>query len=419
MAFYSKTIKLNELHKEVINNLKLNGWTEKLLPANCLPNLSANTEGQYSVVASQTYSNRDAFRAFSGDMTNYWSSSTTSNVYLRFNFGAGNAKIITGYSLLCSHNASYTPMNFRFEGSNDNSIWTTLDTRANETGWSTEYRRYYTFTNTTPYRYYRIFIESSNSTSYVSISDFAMYEDLAVAISNNQTESLMTSKGTSGVDNIFMLVSPGSTKQVQGNALKITVGESYDLNETTRYKISREISYYTASTSTSTANSTNVMLNYYMEVDADRLLIATVLDPSALYSANNVMYLGLLKRYMDEGNNHALTIATGMGEYSSARLLRNKSLGAWASYNSRVIGNDYSPSVWGDVVFVTPVFMEGVYEGMRGELKGVYTCRAESIVNEDEITVGTTKYKAIVVTAWSSNSFPYAPVLFKLPTVTP
>src|SRR5690606_7166352 len=48
-----------------------------------------------------------------------------------------------------------SPKSWTFEGSNDGSNWTTLDTRTTVADWNNEWRTY-TFSNTTSYTYYRI-----------------------------------------------------------------------------------------------------------------------------------------------------------------------------------------------------------------------------------------------------------------------
>jgi hypothetical protein len=98
-------------------------------------------------------------------------------------------------------------------------------------------------------------------------------------------------------------------------------------------------------------------------------------------------------------------------------MLRNRANQYIIDYPVRYIATSYSPSVWGDAVFVSPVIVEGTNEGIRGELEGVYIARAENLVNEDEIVIAGSKYKAFVPpTTGVTSSFPagYA-ILFKLP----
>lgn len=64
----------------------------------------------------------------------------------------------------------YSWKSWVFQGSNNNSTWTTLDTRTNETGWTTTgvtlgQIRTYRFYNTTPYRYYKIVASDWNGVS--------------------------------------------------------------------------------------------------------------------------------------------------------------------------------------------------------------------------------------------------------------
>ncbi len=71
-----------------------------------------------------------------------------------------DATVIDAYRLKLGSYAdsapSRAPRAWHFEGSNDNSVWTLLDRRPDETGWTTSEERQYGFVNDAAYRYYRI-----------------------------------------------------------------------------------------------------------------------------------------------------------------------------------------------------------------------------------------------------------------------
>ena len=81
------------------------------------------------------------------------------------------------------------PKDWTFEGSNDGSNWTILDTRTNESGWSVYEERSYEFSNTSNYLYYRINITANNGSTFTGIAEMEMYEE-ALYIGNGGHESV-------------------------------------------------------------------------------------------------------------------------------------------------------------------------------------------------------------------------------------
>lgn len=83
-----------------------------------------------------------------------------------YDFGEGNAQIVDTCRLWTGPINEYAhrlPRAWKFEGSNDNGHWTTLDKRGAEAKWgSANTHRTYTFDNTTAYRYYRMTITANN-----------------------------------------------------------------------------------------------------------------------------------------------------------------------------------------------------------------------------------------------------------------
>lgn len=135
-----------------------------------VPTMSSNTAPTGVAAASSIFNaSFDAFHAFDGNPTinNKWvavNGTTTGNV--SYDFGAGNPKIITHYSVTAvpsdENLPNRAPKNWTFEGSNNGSSWTTIDTQTNQTTWTQGEKRTYTTSNTTSYRYYRINVSANN-----------------------------------------------------------------------------------------------------------------------------------------------------------------------------------------------------------------------------------------------------------------
>ena len=133
--------------------------------------------------ASETFVSNSAAAAFpggSGYPTQGWGNNGTIPVQLEYDFGLGNTQILTGYTLFRSstqpgggggwNSASTSPAAWTFQGSNDNSAWTTLDTRSAQTITVNAAPASYSFSNSTAYRYYRINISAVAAGSYANIT---------------------------------------------------------------------------------------------------------------------------------------------------------------------------------------------------------------------------------------------------------
>ena len=108
-----------------------------------------------------------ASNAFDNDNNTCWSTNTGPN-WLKYDFGVGATHAVMGYSLFVkSDYPTYAPKTWTFEGSNNNTDWTTLDTQTNITTWSL--KNTYTFTNAVAYRYVRWNITATNNGGGYSI----------------------------------------------------------------------------------------------------------------------------------------------------------------------------------------------------------------------------------------------------------
>lgn len=129
-----------------------------------------NAPSPYVVSTSFTPSTGyDAYKAFD-DAYNVAASfvsteaGTTTGI-ITVDLGEDNEHIVTGYNLLQQFAANFhprMPKNWTFDGSNDNSNWTTLDTQSNITTWVYNSMKEFAFSNSDAYRYYRLNITANN-----------------------------------------------------------------------------------------------------------------------------------------------------------------------------------------------------------------------------------------------------------------
>jgi len=112
-----------------------------------------------SVDASSDQVGAAAWNAFDSVNTtgvNGWfaaTSSVTSWLRVTLNY----AIVVRRYAIVAQTDyPSYAPKTWTFEGSNDGTNWTVLDTRSAQPNWATNEKRSYTFSNGIAYTQYRI-----------------------------------------------------------------------------------------------------------------------------------------------------------------------------------------------------------------------------------------------------------------------
>lgn len=86
--------------------------------------------------------------------------------WLEYDFGSSLTQTIKQYSIISAEDVpGRDPKSWQFQGSNDGSTWTTLDTESNQTFTYRHQKNTYPTSNTTPYRYYRLNITANNGDS--------------------------------------------------------------------------------------------------------------------------------------------------------------------------------------------------------------------------------------------------------------
>lgn len=123
--------------------------------ANLIPTMTSATDPSGVASASAEYAGNEAWRAFDHSLaaSNGWACTTTSG-QLCYQFPT--AKTISRYAVTaCNHASPRGPRSWIFEGSNDGTNWTTLDTRTHGL-WGASERLQYDITNSTAYLYCRL-----------------------------------------------------------------------------------------------------------------------------------------------------------------------------------------------------------------------------------------------------------------------
>lgn len=165
--------------------------------------------------ASNTSSGRTPDRAFDDSNTDYltdaWYTEGVMPVSIGYDFGT--LTTISKYTISSSRAAGREPGTWEFQGSSDNSNWTTLDSVFSEDFAAGETKEY-TIDNTNSYRYYRLYItdNSGYAGSVVEIGEIEMMAkdgDL-VSLASSLVTSELTMGG--GIEQLAHTVSsiPGS-----------------------------------------------------------------------------------------------------------------------------------------------------------------------------------------------------------------
>lgn len=118
------------------------------------------------------------WQAFDAASTTGWATATPSNGVVNhwLKLDLGVAKVVNRATITSRTDGfnNQAPKDFEIHGSNDNSTWTVLDSRANQV-FAVGEKKTFDIANTTAYRYYRLFIIRNNGhTINDALSDFAL-----------------------------------------------------------------------------------------------------------------------------------------------------------------------------------------------------------------------------------------------------
>jgi len=115
--------------------------------------------------------------AFNGDPGSKWYGYTAPTGWLQYDFGSGNEQLIKRYTINSADVPARDPKDWQFQGSQDGSTWTTLDTQSGQTFIAPMAQNTYNIGNTTAYRYCRINITANNGATGVAIGDLGLWGD--------------------------------------------------------------------------------------------------------------------------------------------------------------------------------------------------------------------------------------------------
>jgi len=114
--------------------------------------------------------------AFDGDAATKWLVVGAATPWIAYQFAGATSYVVTSYSVTSGDDWSdRDPKAWRFEGSNNGSTWTTLDTQMNEYFGNRLQTNYYTFTNGTAYNRYRLIVTANNSSHDFQLAEIQLF----------------------------------------------------------------------------------------------------------------------------------------------------------------------------------------------------------------------------------------------------
>ena len=116
-------------------------------------------------------------QAFNLDPGTKWIVPATTG-WLQYDFGSGNEQLVKRYTVSSADVAGRDPKDWQFQGSQDGSTWTTLDSQSGQVFANRVQQNVYNIGNTTAYRYYRLNITANNGDANgVAISELGLWGD--------------------------------------------------------------------------------------------------------------------------------------------------------------------------------------------------------------------------------------------------
>lgn len=156
-----------------------NSPEDSATPIRPMVNLAFGGTASSSVIGAPSWEAAD--QAFNGNSGSKWHNGNATNRsptdWLRYDFGAGNAQTVKRYTVISADVANRDPKTWTFQGSNDGSSWTTLDTQSNQAFVNRNHANTYNLGNTTAYRYYQINVTANNGASTLAIAELGLWSD--------------------------------------------------------------------------------------------------------------------------------------------------------------------------------------------------------------------------------------------------
>jgi len=225
------------------------------LPFNPIPLMTSNTAPSGAANAGSFQVGFEAWKAFDQNDLTSWASNGGVNSTSWVSYQLTSAVIAKRYFILKVAAATNRPSSWRFEGSNDGSAWTTLDT---VTGDSSVTYLSGTLANTTAYLYYRIFVTLVSAGSSAQIFTFEISTDTSSPLGNSNGGSFIVNS------NRTITCSDPSFGIYSGSATTLSIqssGATININSNVVGGLTSTINVIDIPSTGSTGNNVNIVGN--------------------------------------------------------------------------------------------------------------------------------------------------------------
>lgn len=163
------------------------------------PMVNVGFDGSANDNGNNANGSEGAAKAFDVNVSTKWLGSVVS--WLQYDFGSGVTQTIKRYSVTSANDVpGRDPKDWQFQGSNDGSTWTTLDTRSNQSFANRYQMNTYPVASPGAYRYYRMNIAANNGdTSSTQLSELGLYTDVGHTVRNG-TYSVLNRRSLKSLD---------------------------------------------------------------------------------------------------------------------------------------------------------------------------------------------------------------------------
>ncbi len=158
--------------------LPSSGQLQLIVLSDIVPIMTSNTAPSGTVSASTYYGETtNPWRAIGGTGYGWLTASSDMPAWLQYNLAS--PQVVSAYSIIpwsADNFPARTPTSWTFQGSNNGSTWTTLDTRTGFTSWTISTAYLFSATNTTSYSYYRLYITANvGGNAYTGIQQIKLF----------------------------------------------------------------------------------------------------------------------------------------------------------------------------------------------------------------------------------------------------
>jgi fibronectin type 3 domain-containing protein len=138
-------------------------------------------------------------QAFNGDPGSKWNGYNSQSGWIQYDLGAGNAQVVSCYTISSADVPARDPKSWNFLGSQDGISWTTLDSQTNQTFAYQLQQRSFNISNSTAYRYYRLQVTANNGDTALALSELGLWatsvsfaNGLPLAVTPDDSQSLLS-----------------------------------------------------------------------------------------------------------------------------------------------------------------------------------------------------------------------------------